>query len=529
MLVDRRASQLLGRPMTIFLVLVCFLQLLTWLPHYLTWPLWADHDVFATIARGWDAGRLPYRDLYCNQFPGAIYLFYILGRITGWGGSAAIYAFDAGAILLLGGGLALWSRRVFGRTLPGLVGYLSFLSFYLGLDYTQAAQRDWHAPLLAVLGLLTLQVSAGGTSAPALSGAAVSLAISVRPHAILFLPAVAIQFFSEIRSGAGRRRPAVWALSFALTTVAWILPLAASGVLPDLVARVGRGNAPDDGRGLRAAALAVNLLRQFDGFGLIAVGAAVAVLLRADRGRAMVAAVWLGALAFALLYDPISPRGHSYLRIPLRLVFAVNVAVLTDLILRSRRAAPSFQLLAFLLILGMSCRLRPESCTLRPSLKAVAAAARGVWPVGTPPGYRRRGLDVAGYYNWDDYRATLDYLRPVASHGTRIANALRNDPAIVGCVGGLSAFPAESLAWLRMVNREDEPRFAAALEGESDSVVVWSPGERGPDPSLRIDRIESAIRHLYQPEARFGVIEVWRRKVVAVPAASLATRSGVEG
>ena len=112
---------------------------------------------------GWDAGLLPYRDLYCNQFPGAIYLFWILGRIAGWGGSAAIYAVDAGAIVLLGVGLVLWSHRLFGRALPGIVGYLSFLSYYLALDYSHAAQRDWHAPLFAVLGLLICNPLAEGS------------------------------------------------------------------------------------------------------------------------------------------------------------------------------------------------------------------------------------------------------------------------------------------------------------------------------------------------------------------------------
>src|SRR5947208_2914771 len=53
---DRIAERLLAGPLTILLGLVCLMQLITWIPHYLTWPLWADHDVFATLARGWEAG-----------------------------------------------------------------------------------------------------------------------------------------------------------------------------------------------------------------------------------------------------------------------------------------------------------------------------------------------------------------------------------------------------------------------------------------------------------------------------------------
>src|SRR5262245_53244426 len=98
---DRLAERLLARPATAAVGLVCLLQLVTWLPHYLTWPLWADHDAFATLARGWEAGELPYRDLACNQFPGAIYLFWFVGKVAGWGNSASLYAFDAGTVLVL--------------------------------------------------------------------------------------------------------------------------------------------------------------------------------------------------------------------------------------------------------------------------------------------------------------------------------------------------------------------------------------------------------------------------------------------
>lgn len=521
---DRLSERLLSGPLTALLGLICLLQLITWIPHYLTWPFWADHDAYATIARGWEAGVLPYRDLYCNQFPGAIYLFWILGRIAGWGNSVAIYAVDAGAVVLLGVGLVLWSRRLFGRALPGVVGYLSFLGYYLSLDYSHAAQRDWHSPLLAVLGLLALQASRGGILAAVASGVAMSLALCLRPHAALFLPAVAIQLLGDLRSGGNTRRLAAWALSFVLTTVAWLIPLAASGILPDFLAGVGH-NAPADGRGLRAAPLLINVLRQFDAFGFIAVAIAIGMIPKPDRRLATVSMVWLGALVFSLLYEPISPRYHSYLRIPFHLMFALNVALVTHLLLGARRIPASFKLLAFLLVLGASCRIRPDLCAPRPSLKAIVAGVRGQRVKGPPPGYRRGPVNVAAYYKWDDYRATLDYLQPVASRRTKIANALKGDPAIVGPLGGFSAFPAEGISWLRMVTRDDEERFAKSLEAEPDSVVVWSPGEPGPDPTFRIDRIESTIRRLYEPDARFGVIEVWRRKASSGPGTSLATQS----
>jgi hypothetical protein len=527
---DRLAKRLLAGPMTVVVGLICLIQLLTWVPHYLTWPLWADHDVFATLARGWDAGLLPYRDLRCNQFPGEIYLFYGLGKLVGWGRSMPIYAFDVTAVIVLGMGLAFWSKRAFGQILPGIVGYLAFLSYYLELDFTQAAQRDWHTAFLAVLGVLILQIWRAGILGPAISGALLSMALSIRPQAAVFLPVVALQFLGEIRTSASPRRLASWVASFLLTTAAWILPLVVSGVLPDLVAGVVRNNAALQYRGLHAVTLLANALRQVDAFGIVAVAVATWMLPKPDRTQGWAAGVWLAALAFTLFYEPISPRFHSYLRIPFNLVFAMNIAVLAQFLATTRRIPSSFKLLSFLLVLGVSCKIRPEFCALKPSLKAASACLRGDPTDTPPPGYRRRPGHV---YPWADYRAMLQYLRDFPSKGARIANVLKEYPAVVGLMDRLPAFPAESITWLGMVNPSDQACFAKALEDQPDSLVVWSPGEAGPDPSFKIDLIESTIRRLYEHDARFGAIEVWRRKGSPAHGPSLATqpsaRPGVGG
>src|SRR4051794_2690836 len=79
--VERAAAWTLRGPLTVALLGLCGFQLATWVPHYLTWPWFADHDVFATLALGWEHGQLPYRDLAGNNFPGTIYLFWILGKL----------------------------------------------------------------------------------------------------------------------------------------------------------------------------------------------------------------------------------------------------------------------------------------------------------------------------------------------------------------------------------------------------------------------------------------------------------------
>src|SRR5260370_813681 len=99
---ERIAARVLNGPLTLALLGLCGIQLATWVPHYLTWPWFADHDVFATLAIGWEHGQLPYRDLICNNFPGTIYLFWIVGKLFGWGRTQPFWAVDAGFVLILG-------------------------------------------------------------------------------------------------------------------------------------------------------------------------------------------------------------------------------------------------------------------------------------------------------------------------------------------------------------------------------------------------------------------------------------------
>src|SRR5579883_1231760 len=82
---ERFAAWVLRVPLAWGVIGLCVLQLATWIPHFLTWPWIADHDVFATLALAWDSGVLPYRDLAGNNFPGTIYLFWVLGKLFGWG------------------------------------------------------------------------------------------------------------------------------------------------------------------------------------------------------------------------------------------------------------------------------------------------------------------------------------------------------------------------------------------------------------------------------------------------------------
>src|SRR6516225_12389379 len=132
---DALAGAALSGGLSIVVAGTCLAYLATWLPHYVLWPWARDADTFATLAQSWDEGIRPYRDIRGYNFPGAIYLFWLVGKTFGWGRTWALYAFDASALILFGVIASAWSRRCLGRMLPGLVSSFLFLTYYLHLDF----------------------------------------------------------------------------------------------------------------------------------------------------------------------------------------------------------------------------------------------------------------------------------------------------------------------------------------------------------------------------------------------------------
>jgi len=511
------AAWVLGRPLSLALGLVILIQFGSWLPHYLTWPYWADHDAFANAARAWDLGEKPYRDTRLNNFPGTIYVFYLLGKAAGWGKPWTLYAFDSTLLAALVVVLILWSRRTFGRAWPGLIGSLAFLSYYLSLDYSHAAQRDWQGPCLTVAGLLIAQ---GWPGRPARLASALlaALGFSIRPQVVLFLPALLLAVATPgavavaVESKAlALRRGVSWLATFASFAALMFLPLAIDGTFDDFLHSLRHVAYGSTYNKTTPASVARAWLLQAAAFRWLVVPAAI-LLLAGKGGPGRPARVWLVALAGASLYKPSSPMAHSYLDIPLVLTWSVNLAVLAGSIAAMPGTSAATRLAGVLTLLGLGMTtIRPEFCVVGPNREAASTLRSGIEPEAVPPGYRHGSVVSSAFYPWADYRAALIYLRNQTRPSTKVANALKGDPAIVSEVDRPSAFPAESIAWLRMVNRQDEPAFVESLEKATDSVVVWSPGEDGPDPLFQIPRIEATIRRLYQFEARFGAIEIWRR------------------
>jgi hypothetical protein len=511
------ASWLLGKPLAILVGALCLLQLATWLPHYLTWPWYTDHDVFGTMAYAWHLGVLPYRDMLGNNFPGALYLCWLLGHLCGWGKTYSLFAADAFLLTLLGVSTLVWSSRRMDRLLPGLVGYGTFLGYYLSLDYSMVAQRDWHAAFFAVV---ALQVAESGPSRFGLlcSAAAMAMAVLFRPQAVLFGPALILAIDEVVRAEGVSLRPTVravsaWALAVAALVAIGFLPLVFAGVFPDFLNAL-RMFSPGGGYNrispLTIARQMTNQLQTLK-IALVPIAAWLLLGLTSQTSRRL-ARTWILAFLCVLFYNPLSPTPHAYLVHPLMLVWAMTNGVLVHVVLEVVGLAPALRITVVLLVMGLGLSLRPRYCNPRSSLDAIGYLKRGEDPGPCPMGYTFNiDMPAAAAYPWEDYRNLLAYLRQT-DPAVRLANALKLVPAITGPTARLPAFPAESVAWLTVVRKDDEDLFVEALRRTPNSLVIWAPSEKGHPRLAKLSRFTALIEALYEPDRRFGVIEVWRRK-----------------
>jgi hypothetical protein len=502
----------------VLLALLTLTQTAAWVPHYATWPLYADHDVFATAARAWDAGVRPYRDFLCNNFPATIYLNWLLGKAWGWGRTAPFFLTDAALVIGLCVLLIAWSTRSLGRALPGLIGCSLWLSYYLDLNYALAAQRDWHAAGFAVAGLLIAQAWPGRSGCVA-SAVTVAVALLFRPQAVVFFPACLVEFlrpdrYADRPEHAPWKALATWGVVFGLTLLLGLTPLLAQGLLDDFRNSLQLTAPGSSYNRVTLASFTAEFVKQLNSVRLILIPLVILLLMpRVPARTRSVCWTWLAATLGVLIYKPMSPFPHVYLDHPWQVVWVVDCALGAALLLRVAPCPAVVRLAAILLVLASAGTLKPRFSNPGGSVQALKRLGSGDPPREEPNGYRPSpGLPSAAYYPWDDYREVLAYLRHHTSSRTRVANALHEVPALTGPTGRLSVFPAESVAWLKMVRRQDEPAFALALEQADDAVVVWIPGEVGLNPSFRIPLIDRAIQLHYRFEARFGEIEIWRRR-----------------
>ena len=145
-----------------------------------------------------------------------------------------------------------------------------------------------------------------------------------------------------------------------------------------------------------------------------------------------------------------------------------------------------------------------------------APLLRGEMPIKPPigcfrpfPGYQ------SGNSRWTSYREVLIYIRSQTGPRTLVANVINTYPyePVNGPSGRLSPFLAESgICWMTQVNVDLDAEFARSLLNSIDSVVVWDPSQTDAEPRLALKGLMAVIRQNYEPAARFGRHEVWRRR-----------------
>jgi hypothetical protein len=501
--------------------LLCAALLLGWIPHYLTWPWSRDPETFTLMAQSWDHGILPYRDIRAFNFPGVIYLDWILGKAFGWGQTVPLYAFDAGCLVLIGLVLVVWSRRTLGGAVPGLIGYLAYLDCYLSLQYDLVAQRDWHTACLLSLSLLLMQGWPGSLTR-FISAPAAALAVAMRPHAVLFLPALIWEAAygvdaSGLTSFKRLRIAAIWCFGFCVSLALAFAPLVVAGVADEFVrglrvtAYGGAHNKATLADAIRAFADQLESWRTS-----IPLVATLLLATGSHKRLSGIARTWALAWLGVLFYRPIHPVQHFYLVLPVTLISSITWALAVSCLLPSRRIARPILVLAIVLLVYELMPRRPLMCNFEASVQALSPLFRGEIPNVSPVGSMRAFRRVPGEWTrWNDYREVLLYIQRETSPTTFVANVLCIYPyeTINGPTGRLSPFLAESgICWMTQVDLDLDSDFAHALIHCPDSVVVWSPRRFHENATIPLNQVAAAIQQYYEPAARFGMYEVWRRK-----------------
>jgi hypothetical protein len=520
--IDRFVEWMLGRGLAISLAAIVSILILAWMPHYLTWPASRDQETFAVIAQSWEHGILPYRDIRAYNFPGATYMAWGLAKVFGWGHTVPLLALDSAFLLTLGVVLISWSRKRLGGVVPGLFGYLNFLCYYMTSSFEGVAERDWHTGLFVCLGLMGLQLT-GGRGARVASAALAAAALSIRPHAVLFFPALFAAVIDADREPAASRANRIraaceWCLSLCVFSAILFAPLFLEGIADDLI------------RGLKVASYGgpyhnttvyssfVQFLTQFTHW-KITIPLVATLALAANPGSPFcrTARPWAIAFAAALVYRPIHPVHHGYLLLPLLLVASIAWAFPVSWLLSSERTVTRASKVVLLVLLMYEIMpVPPAMCELSrlgPALRSLAMRTPpNRVPIGAIKAFPQAGLRSP---NWLRYCRILDYLRHETSPDTYVANVLNRFPyeSLNGPTGRLSPFLAESgICWMALVDFDLDPEFAEQLKRTPNSVVVWEPDQERAESRMRLTRVVEVIREYYEPAKSFGTIEVWKRK-----------------
>ena len=515
-----------------------------WLPNYLRWPLFLDAEHFALLAREWDAGvARPYRDSFCYNLPGHIYLFWAGGKLFGWGKPLAVLLPDVILLVSFCGWTLAWSRRCFGKLLPGALALLGLLSFYFNSDFRFTAERTWHSALLAASAIMVCQ-AVPGLRGGAFSGLLMGLALLVRPDiAVWGSGALVILVTRAFRSGSERpfrqatRSVLSWSFAAGLVLALGMVPLLAGGLLPDFlrsfrVALAGGVYDADVARthttwGILGNVPYYDCLKPYH-FAFFLLGMPGLWAAALWRGRNDVRAnlgVWVWcSVAFAVVALNV-PFYIGYLIQPVFfaafLSLAPTIAALSDDLRRGPGLGLAVAvLLGLFLVPGL-----PTYCVPKLARETYSAVLSGRRVEAAPSFFPYAIAEDQRQRQWADFGRCVTYLRHELPRGHAVMNAIDpfGDFGGLGMVyaskrrmgGGSNELILPSLPdpiFERFLNAsEREPRAAVLI----DAAQVATHGEGAVLPPEKLNRWKTRIVRMihdhYQLKARFGEIEVWVR------------------
>jgi len=205
----------------------------------LGWPLVHDAPIMHYIAWRIAEGAVPYRDLFDMNFPG-VYLFHLAVVKTIGTGDAASRAADL-TVTALGAVMVAALAAPWGRA-GALGGGLFFAAYHLAGGAWNAGQRDFLLAPLLLAGALGVACWTDGGRAWSVfaGGVALGAALTIKPHVIVLVTALAVFVVVRARRTGGSSRHAVAALIggavlVPAAAVAWVAALGALGAWRDIV------------------------------------------------------------------------------------------------------------------------------------------------------------------------------------------------------------------------------------------------------------------------------------------------------
>ncbi len=410
-----------------------------------------------------------------------------------------------------------------GRVAPGFVGFAVFLSYYLGLNFRVAGQREWHSAFFGMCALL-LPVLWAGRGGRLLSGIALGVALIFRPQSIVFVPAIALAIDMGTRRPGERwtrTLPALveYSVAAGVALALGFLPLIQAGVMRDFVESLRQMGSSESnyrvGSRIEPVLRLYRLITVMPGMLYIPLLIAALWSKEATTRRACVLA--LVALPLTCLYSILSPRDHAYFQIPVAATLAMGMTCLTALILQANLNSRMTLVAMSLCLVVASPRLPTHNLfktynelqftfnegNILNFREALSCLRHKRLPIAVPSGF-------VDNYEWYRIYQVVNYLRNDVPQSVPVNNLLFDTfSSITSMSGHLAGMPSDnygillSHAWI--------DRTVVALKQPEPSLVVWNPLKiNDVDPAFA--KMDAAIRENYQPSRRFGEIEIWSRK-----------------